>query len=56
VTDFGDDTYNPFYTINIGTGVSSSLFLSPDQAKTLLGLLERALNNEPVGEGGRILR
>ena len=56
VTDFGDDQYYPFYTINIGTGVSSSLFISPDQAKTLLGLLERALNNEPVGEGGRILR
>ncbi len=56
ITDFGDDTYEPFYAINIGTGVSSSLFLSPDQAKTLLGLLERALDNEPVGEGGRILR
>ena len=57
ITDFGDDDVTPFYTINIGTGVSSSLFLRPDQAKTLLGLLERALDNDATAVGSRrILR
>ena len=55
VTDHGDSKYQPFYAINIGTGVSSSLFLSPDQAETLLGLLERALDSESV-DGQRIIR
>ena len=57
ITDFGDDDVTPFYSINIGTGVSSSLFLSPAQAKTLLGLLERALDNDATAVGSRrILR
>ena len=55
MTDHSDSKYQPFYAINIGTGVSSSLFLSPDQAETLLGLLERALDSESV-DGQRTIR
>lgn len=49
VQDFSNDlAIAPFYVITVGTGVGAALFLSPDQTKALLGLLERALNNDPA--------
>ena len=48
VQDHSDDGYSPFYVITVGTGVGAALFLSPDQTKALLGLLERALDNDPT--------
>tara|TARA_B000000460_G_C21515660_1_gene393268 strand:- start:809 stop:1159 length:351 start_codon:yes stop_codon:yes gene_type:complete len=55
VQDHSEAGYQPFYAIQVGSGVGANLFLSPDQAETLLGLLERALDNDPL-EGERILR
>ena len=49
------DAANPFYSINIGKGVGSSVFLSPDQARTLRDLLGKAMEGGQGHEAGHRL-
>ncbi len=49
------DAANPFFSINIGNGCGPSVFLSPDQARTLQDLLGKAMEGGQGHEPGHRL-